>query len=70
MSLYKHEQTDGSENWLFHIWAWFFSLPCKSHIEGWEGGSLQCRLLRWHKGKHDDTYRGVRWCYGDEFFGE
>jgi hypothetical protein len=67
MTIWKHEQTDGTGNWFLHLIARTFGIKCKSHIDGRQHGELKCRLLRWHKQKHRDL-SGTDWCYGDEFF--
>jgi hypothetical protein len=68
MSIYKHEHTDGSGNWFLWLFAYLFGLGCPSHISEWTNGPLQCRLLRWHHGRHHDTVSDTNWAYGDESF--
>lgn len=70
MSIYKNQQTDGSGNWFLHLFAYLFSLPCRSHVDDYEPTPLRCSLVSRHKGKHYDSRRKLHWCYGDEYFEE
>jgi hypothetical protein len=69
-TIFKHEQTDGSENWFLHLFARLFNIPCKGRVDELDhngGGTLyRCTHPRWHRCKHNDAKFQVRWTYGDE----